>query len=240
MARKGWKAVLAALACVLFLSGTALAGLVDEVAVGIRWKKFELTGDKGFTGTITANSVDEKTEIYPTNLNALVTFCPYGGLVFEYDRFGAVMERDGRLFWDTFMLGVNVRHHFKKYRLAPYAMVGVTWSRVRFDENNWWRYGYGSVQEFDEYSKGRPPEDWMTATRRLRNMQPDDCFGWAFGCGLDIFITDHIALNLDVKWNRAETDVNYRTRIDDYNEIDRNFTYDLNTVSYGLGVRWYF
>ncbi len=240
MTAKLWKVLLVTALMLGLTATTAMAGLVDEVAVGVRWKQWELTGNKAFTGTIYANTVDEKIELYPTNFNALVTFCPYGGLVLEYDHFGAVMDNDGKLFWETFMLGITVRHHFKKYRLAPYAVAGLTWNWVRFDENNWWRYGYGSVKEFDEYSAGKPPEDWQNSTRRLRNMQPANSFGWAFGFGVDIFLTEHLALNLEARWNKADTEVHYRTRIDGMNEIDRHFTYDLDTVSYGLGLRWFF
>ncbi len=240
MAKQWWKVMVVAAALLALTAGTAAAGVVDQVAVGVRWKYWELTGDKNFTGTIVANSVDEKIEAYPTNANLLVTFCPYGGLVFEYDRFGAVMEKDGNLYWDSFLLGLTVRYHFKKYRLAPYALAGVTWNWVRFEENNWWRYGWGSVQQFDEFAKDHTKEEWMTETRRIRTMQPDDTFGWAFGFGVDIFLTEHLALNLDIRWHKADTEVHYRTRIDGFNEIDRHFTYDLDTVSYGAGLRWYF
>jgi opacity protein-like surface antigen len=232
---------LIALVLLLNLAMPAMAaGLVDDVAVGIRWKQFELTGDKNFTGTITADVVDEKTELYPTNFNVLVTFCPYGGVVFEYDHFGAVMDNDGRLFWDTFMLGVTVRHHFKKLRIAPYAVAGLTWNWVRFDENNWWRYGYGSPKEFDDYSAGKTPDDWKNATGRRRNMKTDNSFGWAVGFGLDLFLTEHLALNLDVHWNFADTDVNYSNVSRGTTFIDRDFTYSLDTVAYGVGLRWYF
>jgi opacity protein-like surface antigen len=240
MACKCWKVLFVAALILGLTASMAAADLVDQVAVGVRWKQFEFIGDKNFTGSITDDVVHEKTELYPTNLNVLVTFCPYGGAVLEYDRFGAVMDNDGRLFWDSFMLGITIRHHFKKLRLAPYAVIGVTWNWVRFDENNWWRYGYGSTQEFDDYSVDRPPSDWKTATRRKRTMQPDNSFGWAFGFGLDFFITKHLALNLDVRWNRASTEVHYRTRIDGVNQIDRHFNYDLDTVAYSVGLRWFF
>lgn len=240
MSRKCWEIALLAVLALGLTASAAAAKLVDEVAVGVRWKQFQLIGNKNFTGSITDDKVDEKTELYPTNFNALVTFCPYGGLVFEYDRFGAVMDNDGRLFWDTFMLGVTVRHHFKKWRIAPYAVAGLTWSWVRFDENNWWRYGYGSSKEFDDYSAGKLPEDWMNATGRLRNMKTDDPFGWAVGFGMDIFLTDHLSLNLDARWNYAETDVRYTNETRGTTFIDRQFTYDLDTVSYSLGLRWFF
>jgi opacity protein-like surface antigen len=240
MVRKCLKVLTALIFVLGLVSPAPAAGLVDQVAVGVRWKQFELTGDKNFTGTIVADTVDEKNELYPTNFNVLVTFCPYGGLVFEYDHFGAVMDNDGRLFWDTFMLGVAVRHHFKKWRVAPYAKAGVTWNWVRFNENNWWRYGFGSPSEFDQYAADHPADDWKTVTGRKRSMDTDNSFGWAFGFGLDIFITEHLALNLDAQWNIANTDVNYYNEARGTTFIDRDFTYSLDTVSYGVGLRWYF
>lgn len=240
MAHKCWEILILAFVLLGLTATLATAELVDQVAVGVRWKQFQLIGNKNFTGSITDDKVDEKTELYPTNFNALVTFCPYGGLVFEYDRFGAVMDNDGSLYWDSFMLGVTVRHHFKKWRIAPYAVAGLTWNWARFDENNWWHYGYGSPQEFDDYSAGKPPSDWKTATRRKRTMQPENSFGWAFGFGLDFFLTEHLALNLDARWHKADTEVHYRTRIGGVNQIDRHFTYDLDTVSYSVGLRWFF
>ncbi len=246
MRKTGWRVMLVAVALILFTVSLASAELIQQFSVGTRWKSFELTGDKNFTGTITSGTVDEQTEWYPTNFNMQFLFCPYGGLLVEYDRFSAVMESDGRLTWDTLTLGVTARLPLEKYRLAPYVMAGVTYNSPRFDENNWWRYGYGGVGDYDtrmaQKPSGADPEQWMM-TGRLRNMKTEDSFGWTFGLGTDIFITKALAINADVRWNQASTDVTYTIDEDSGsrdNLLRRDFTYDLDTITYSLGLRWYF
>ncbi|MFH1033871.1 MAG: outer membrane beta-barrel protein [Pseudomonadota bacterium] len=243
--KKVMGALVAALAVVLLAGSLAGAALIQEFSVGTRWKSFELTGDKNFTGTITSGTVDEQTQWYPTNFNMQMLFCPYGGLTLEYDRFGAVMQQDGKLTWDTLTLGLTARLPLEKWRLAPYAVLGLTFNSPSFEENNWWRYGWSSGADFDAHMAARPagqdPEQWMQ-TGRIRNMKTDQAFGWVFGLGLDFFVTKNVALNADVRWNQASTDVTYT--IDDDsghgNLLTRSFSYDLDTVSYGLGVRFYF
>lgn len=235
----------AALVALLMVSaGLAQAELIKEVAIGTRWKSFELTGDKNFVGTITSGAVDERTEWYPTNFNMLFVLCPYGGVSVEYDRFGATMEKDGKLFWNTITLGLNVRHHFKNWNLAPYGVVGVTYNSPNFEENNWWRYGWSGQAEFDAHMATKPdnadPVQWMS-TGRVRNMKTDPALGFTFGVGLDYFIWKNIAINADVRWNLASTDVSY-TIVNDSGDtlLRRDFSYDLDTISYSLGLRWYF
>lgn len=237
--RGGKAALVLVLAAILVAPSLAGAAWVKDVAVGMRFKSFRLTGDKNFYGTITADTVDEQRQWYPTNANLLVTFCDFGGLMFEYDHFGAVMESDGHLYWHTFTLGPVLRYHFKKLRIAPYLVAGVTWNWVRFDENNWWSYGFASVAEYDRY-RSEHPDDWRTATGRRRDMQTKDSFGYTYGLGVDVFLTKHLALNLDLRWFKAETRVRYRNWVHDVLEIDRSFDYSLDTVVYAVGLRWYF
>lgn len=235
-----------AAACLALSAAPIPAALVKQFALGVRWKHFELTGDKSFTGTVTADTVEERQEWHPTNFNMLWVICPYGGISLEYDRFGANMERDGRLFWDTFTLGVNVRHEFKKYHVAPYGLVGATYNTPSFDENNWWRYGWSSVAEYDRHMAAKPAdvsvEDWQRSGR-VRNMETDKAWGVAAGVGLDYFVWKDLALNAEVRWNHARTDVRYTIMADggDHENLTtRDFGYDLDTVSYSLGLRWYF
>jgi opacity protein-like surface antigen len=235
----------AALAVLLVASaGLAQAELIKEVAIGARWKTFELTGDKNFVGTITADTVDEHTEWHPTNLNMLFVLCPYGGVSLEYDRFGATMEKDGKLFWNTFTLGLNLRHHFKQWNLAPYGVVGLTYNSPNFEENNWWRQGWSGQAEYDARLAAKPdnvdPVDWMSSGR-MRDMKTDPALGFTLGLGLDFFVWKNMAINADVRWNLASTDVTY-TIVNDNGDtlLRRDFSYDLDTVSYSLGLRWYF
>ncbi len=244
--KKALGAVVAALAAVLLVSSLALAAMDQKFSVGTRWKTFDLTGDKNFTGTITSGTVDEQSQWYPTNFNMQYLFCPYGGLTLDYDRFGATMQQDGKLNWDTLTLGVTARLPLEKLRLVPYAVLGLTYNSPSFDENNWWRYGWNSPSDFDKAAASQPvgsdPNQWMS-TGRIRNMKTDSAFGWVYGLGADFFITKNIALNADVRWNKASTDVSYTIDTDDNshsNLLTRQFSYDLDTVSYALGVRFYF
>ena len=235
----------AALAALLLTStGLAQAELIKEVAIGARWKAFQLTGDKDFVGTITGGAVDERTEWHPTNFNMLFVLCPYGGVSVEYDRFGATMEKDGRLFWNTFTLGLNLRRHFKQWNLAPYGVVGVTYNSPDFEENNWWRYGWDSNAAYDARVAAKPdnvdPIQWMSSGR-VRDMKTDPALGFTFGVGLDFFVWKNMAINADMRWNLASTDVSY-TVVDNNGDtlLRRDFSYDLDTIAYSLGLRWYF
>jgi opacity protein-like surface antigen len=245
--KKSITATLAAavVAVVMLSASVAGAELIEQFSVGTRWKSFQLTGDKNFTGTITPDTVDEQAQWYPTNLNMQFLFCKYGGLTLEYDRFGAVMQQDGKLNWDTITLGVTARLPIEKWRIAPYAILGLTYNSPGFEENNWWRFGWNSSSDFDKAASSQPtgsdPNQWMR-TGRVRDMRTDPAFGWVYGMGLDFFVTKNIALNADVRWNKASTDVTYTITDDNSggNLLLKEFSYDLDTVSYALGVRFYF
>ena len=202
-----------------------------------------MTGDKNFHGSITSDTVSEKQELYPTNFNMLFLFCPYGGLSAEWDRYTAVMEQDGKQLWDTFTLALNARLPVDNLpvRFAPYALVGVTYNVPQFDENNWWRFGWNSKKDFDDFmSRQSPPYNMDTG--RIRNFTTEPSFGFTYGVGVDFFLTKNLALNLDLRWNVASTDVHYTIVSDDGQDLllDRKFSYDLDTMTYGLGFRWYF
>lgn len=232
-----------ALAAALVWSGVAGADVMQRFALGVRAKGWDLTGSKNYHGSIAAETVSEKQELYPTNLNMLFLFCPYGGLAVEWDRYTAVMEQDGKQVWDTFTLGVNLRLPVENFplRFAPYGVLGVTYNLPQFSEENWWRYGWPSKQEFDDFmSRQGPPYDMDTG--RVRNFRTDPSFGVTYGVGVDIFLTQNLALNLDLRWNIATTDVHYTIVSDDgrHTLLTRDFNYNLETVAYGIGFRWYF
>lgn len=239
-AKKRILTLVAALLALALCAQPAAAKIFDHFAVGASVKSFELTGDKAFTGTITADTVDEKQMLYPSSLNMIFGLCPNGGIIAQFDHFGATMQADGNLYWDTITLGLIARHHFKKWHLAPYAVAGLTYNSVRFDENYWWRYGYSSVSDFDTSSAGKTPDEWKTERNRLRNMDTDDAIGYTYGGGVDIFLTKHLALNLDVRWDKASTDVDYTIYVSGKRDLDRQFSYSLDTLSYSVGLRWYF
>lgn len=243
MRGKSWKIVLLSLMVVLLGTSLASADVIEKFAIGVRTKGWDLTGSKNYTGSITAEAVSEKQELYPTNFNMLFLFCPYGGLSVEWDRYTAIMEQDGKQIWDTFTLGVNVRLPVDNFpmRFAPYGVLGVTYNKPQFSEENWWRYGWNSKQEFDDFMSHQSTP-YNMETGRVRNFSADPSFGVTYGLGVDIFLTEHLALNLDLRWNIATTDVHYSIVSDDGKDtlLTRDFNYNLETVAYGIGFRWYF
>ncbi len=217
-----------------------------QFSVGFRWRYWEMTGDKNFTGSITADKVEEDIKYFPTNVNIQLLFCPYGGLVAEWDYFQSVMEKDGKLDWHVLTLGITARYPIHK-RFIPYAVLGITYNFVNFNENNWWRYDFPSQGAYDDWMAQMPPDvdpqEWMRSYNwGMRNMETDPNWGWTFGVGFDFMITDHLALNADVRWFQSSTDVEYTIFNGNPNNLvlDKKFSYDLDTASYALGVRWYF
>jgi opacity protein-like surface antigen len=235
------------LAAVFLTSSLASADIVQEFAIGTRVKSWELLGDKNYGRTFLAANVDEKDELYPSNLNMYVGLCPYGGLSLEWDRFGATVDQAGRLVWDTFTLAVNLRYPLPvaDTKVVPYGVLGLTYSLPRFDENNWWRYGWNNSGDYDAAQRSRPingdPEQYLK-TGNTRDFSPDNAVGWAYGFGVDLFLTKNLALNLDARWNRANMDGHYSLVSDDgKNTLSQSdYDYPLDTVSYSIGFRWFF
>jgi opacity protein-like surface antigen len=235
------------LLAVFLAASLASADIIEQFAIGTRVKSWELMRDKNFIGSITSDTVSEKDELYPSNVNLLFLFCPYGGLSVEWDRFGATMEKDGKLTWDTFTMALNFRYPlaWETHKIVPYGVLGLTYSLPKFDENNWWRYGWASQEEYDNAQRNRPasgdPQQYLS-TGRVRDMSLDNALGWTYGLGVDFFLTKNLALNLDLRFNRAVADAHYTIVSDDGKDtlLKRDFDYSLDTVSYGIGFRWYF
>lgn len=225
---------------------TATSGLF-AVSIGTRWKYWEQTSEKAFWGSITEDTVDETQEAYPTNLNIQVLLNKYFGFVGEFDYFSTVMEGDGALNWQTLTFGVTARLPIGK-RFVPYVVLGVTYNTPEFDENHWWNFGFPSQNEYNVWMAQRPADtgavDWAKSYNHYhRVFQTDDAFGYTFGVGCDIFLTDNLALNFDVRWNYAEIDVRYIIAYNDGRDPalhDTEFQYKLDTISYAVGLRWYF
>ncbi|MGD9124342.1 MAG: outer membrane beta-barrel protein [Desulfarculaceae bacterium] len=222
-------------------------GSHHKFSIGFRVKSWELTGNKNFVGSIVASEVKEDRSNILNNLNLQVLFCDYAGLIAEFDSFEAFMSDDGHLKWKTITLGFTLRYPIKK-RFVPYGVLGLTYNRVSFQEERWWHYGFETVDQYYDYMRQRP---WNVGAREWRDQfrggyrrifQTDDAFGWTYGLGLDVFITENLAINLDARWQRAQTHVKFilaNERGQDPIRISE-FDYDLDTFSIGLGLRWYF
>ena len=246
MRRIGWITGVVVVAIVVAWAQVCWAAGPIKASLGIRWKEFELTGDKNFVGSITADTVKEKTQWFPTNVNLQLLWCPYGGFAFEVDHFTSEMERDGKLQWFTINLEVVGRYPIAK-RFIPYAVAGVCLVDARFEENKPWYYGFPSIAAYNNWVAAQPPgvsrKDWIASyTGYRRQMIVDDTVGWLWGIGMDIMLTKHLALNFDMRWYYAEVDVRFVLQQGggtiQGGEID--FTYPLDTQVYSVGLRWYF
>ena len=62
----------------------------------------------------------------------------------------------------------------------------------------------------------------------------DDSFGFHVGGGVEVFVTENVALNLDLKyiWTKVEADVN----IAGFKDED----IDMDSFVVGLGIKFYF
>ncbi len=171
---------------------------------------------------------------------------PYLSLLGEFDMFSANMENDGKLDWQVFTVGVNLRYPLWD-RFIPRVTAGITYSNVRFKENNWWAYGFPNQSAYDQWisqmPQGKDPEEWMRSySDKERVMHTDNAFGFTYGVGMDVLITQNLALNFDLRWHQSKSDVTYTISYNNgRDEVNHNeFTYNLDTLSYEVGLRWYF
>ena len=215
-------------------------------SIGFRWRGWEMTSKDDWYGTVSSDRIDENTFAWPSNVNVQYLVNKYFGLVAEMDWFNATMEKDGKLDWKVLTLGATFRYPIKD-RFIPYVVGGITYNFVKFEENNWWHYGFPGNAEFDAWDAQRPadtePVDWWKSYNdKQRDFRADDGFGWTVGGGMDVMLTDMIALNMDLRWNWAQTDVDYTIAFNDGKDRtdDHKFTYDLDTFSYSVGIRFYF
>ena len=219
---------------------------MKRFSIGFRWRGWEMTAKDDFYGTVTQGQVDENTFAWPSNVNVQYLLNKYVGLVAEMDWFNATMEKDGKLDWKVLTIGATLRYPIKE-RFIPYVVGGITYNFVKFEENNWWHYGFPGNAEFDAWDAQRPAGTdpvtwWKSYDDKQRDFRADNAFGWTVGGGMDVMITDMIALNMDVRWNWAQTDVDYTIAFNDGKDIhdDHKFSYDLDTFSYSVGLRFYF
>jgi outer membrane protein W len=208
-----------------------------------------MTQNKGHIfGNIT--SVDEHQDYLPYKPTIQLNFFKNWALEFTYDRFKATTtnsyvvpgSHDGDLVWTPFMLGLQFRWPLYKKTLVPYLTGGVSYNKVEFNENPWYKWGFGSPEDYEEWtSQGRKPEDYPNNGYR-RDFRPEDSWGTYLGLGIDYFFTPHWALNLDWRYHWARTNFRY---ILAYGEgadvtVDTRGTFNLEQWIIGLGIKYFF
>ena len=96
------------------------------------------------------------------------------------------------------------------------------------------------VQESIDLLKNRYKASFVKSMHMDANLigatgDPDDGFGIHFGAGLNAFVTEHIALNAEVRYNFAETDFSFTSG--GYS-VDTQF--DMNSWMVALGLKFVF
>jgi outer membrane protein W len=90
--------------------------------------------------------------------------------------------------------------------------------------------------EIDEKSELRAL--WASSGVAI-DLEIDDAFFAHVGGGVDIFVTDHIALNIDAKFAWAQADID-ETRITATTSQTLGGTMDLNGAFFGAGFKFFF
>lgn len=129
----------------------------------------------------------------------------------DFDALG--MEVDAGEF-ETIPVLLSLRAHLStNTKVSPYLLFGIGYFFNDFDQNDTIiEYIYGPGADVDV----------------------DDSFGWHVGAGVEVFVTENIALNLDFKyiWTEVEADVNV------FGFKDEDI--DMDSFLAGLGIKFYF
>jgi len=129
----------------------------------------------------------------------------------DFDALG--MEVDAGDF-ETIPVLLSLRAHLStNTKVSPYLLFGIGYFFNDFDQND-------PVVEFI-YGAGA-------------DIDVDDSFGFHVGGGVEVFVTENVALNLDLKyiWTKVEADVN----IPGFKDED----IDMDSFVAGLGIKFYF
>ena len=129
----------------------------------------------------------------------------------DFDALG--MEVDAGDF-ETIPVLLSLRAHLStNTKVSPYLLFGVGYFFNDFDQND----------AIIEYMYG-PGAD----------VDVDDSFGFHVGGGVEVFVSENIALNLDLKyiWTEVEADVN----VAGFKDED----IDMDSFVAGLGIKFYF
>ena len=129
----------------------------------------------------------------------------------DFDALG--IEADAGDF-ETIPVLLSLRAHLStNTKVSPYLLFGIGYFFNDFDQND-------TTIEFI-YGPGA-------------DVDVDDSFGFHIGGGVEVFVTENLALNLDLKyiWTEVEADVN----VPGFKDED----IDMDSFVAGLGIKYYF
>jgi len=120
--------------------------------------------------------------------------------------------------------------------VQPYAELGLAVLSVDFDESTWWGNGYPSVADWE--AAGKPSTPYRG---KQRTLSPSDSTSWTAGCGVLVPFGAHWALDLNLRYVDAESEVGYAIRYNGVTVDEREkVKIPLAYYAASLGVRYLF
>jgi len=230
------------------------------IALGFRSTYFQMTQNHGqFIGAV--NYLPEDQNYLPIKPVVQLNLSKYFALEFGYDQFKAgtlnhafsaegvdyaehdPRFNDGNIKWDSFMLALQFRWpHFHK-SFVPYVLGGVSYIKTSWERENWYYYGFPYPWVYDDWtSRGNRPQDYPNGGyRRIYDVE-DHTLGTLLGIGVDYFIWKKLALNLDLRYQWAKVNFNYKLAFDDGQTVIHNEprSFMLDSWIIGLGLKYFF
>lgn len=122
--------------------------------------------------------------------------------------------------------------------ITPYFGFGTIFYNDASATQDWWHYGFGSKEEYEQWrasgSPGDPNDGWR------RTFQVSDSEGLCWYAGAVIEIDPNWKLDLFYRSTDVEFDNNYQISSHGHVVEERHSKWDLSNDSYGLGLRYVF
>jgi hypothetical protein len=222
--------------------------LAGRLEIGLRMTTFDLdtTTSRGvdrnvpgdtFLGNLTR--IDEEQSSTP-KLFFVVMPHPYVGVELAWDGVEARTwnvnneESDGKVCASGPIFSLVGRYP-NETRFTPFASLGYTFWDADFDEDGWWRYGFGSSESY--IAAGRPGNTVNGIERRI-SVSIDNGVVWTAGCSVSII--DHLSADVIIRSVDVSVDAAFYRTVGAETELRRTGGFPLDHVSYGLGVKYVF
>ena len=216
----------------------------DHLEIGTRVTYFMLHDDRRdwdwtyksqFFGSI--NNLDVNQQYLPVKLFVAYKFNPYWGLELTVEQLGVETwsrPPDGASWTDgTINLLGPIASVFGRYPNAtiftPYAGVGAGYFFADFDADPGWHHP-ASVKNYDPSYR--------------QDFRMDDALGWIGYVGLMVNLNDRWTIDFLVRYMQMDVDGDHMTSRDGgisyYTNERDHFTFPMNNISMGFGVRYGF
>jgi outer membrane protein W len=230
------------------------------LALGLRSTYYQMTQNTGkIIGNV--NLMEEEQNYSPIKPVLQINFSKYLALEFGYDQFKAkALNRafiaegisynehdprfsDGAVEWTPYMLALQFRWpHFHK-SFVPYLLGGLSYTKTSWTRKEWYYNGFPYPWVYDNWtSQGNRPQDYPNGGYRRIFTVDDHTIGTLLGFGVDYFIWDNLALNLDCRYHWAKVNFTYSLAFDEGRDVvsQTKGTFGLDSWILGLGLKYFF